>query len=115
MMPRDTNPHGTIFGGIILSWIDQAGAIEARRRAGHDVVTVALKEVEFRLPVFVGDVVSFYARTTRIGRTSITVEVDVWADRDPDLRKAARVTRAEVTYVAVGSDRKPVTVAPPVP
>jgi acyl-CoA thioesterase YciA len=110
LMPRDTNVHGTIFGGIILAYIDQAGAIEARRHTRSSVVTVAMKEVEFKLPVFVGDLVSFYTRTSHIGRTSVTVEVEVWADRHADLSLSAFVTRAEVTYVAVGPDRRPVPV-----
>ena len=70
MMPRDTNAHGTIFGGVILSYLDQAGAIEARRHCGDRVVTVAMNSVEFKQPVFVGDVLSFYAETVQIGRTS---------------------------------------------
>ena len=73
MMPRDTNALGTIFGGIILSYIDQAGAVEAHRHARGRLVTVAMREVEFHQPVFVGDLVSFYAEATRLGNTSITV------------------------------------------
>src|SRR6516164_8416345 len=87
MMPRDTNPHGTIFGGVILSYIDQAGAIGARRevvrRGGPPpfVVTVAINRVEFRKPVLVGDVVRFLTRVVRFGRTSITMQVSVEVDR----------------------------------
>ncbi len=104
MMPRDTNPHGTIFGGVILSYIDQAGAVGARheiRRAGwpdRRLVTVAMKSVEFHKPVFVGDVVSFWTQVVRVGDTSITVRVSVEAERDGDVHK---LTAAEVTYVAV--------------
>jgi len=104
MMPRDTNPHGTIFGGVLLSYIDQAGAIGARheiRRAGwpdRPLVTVAMNSVEFHQPVFVGDVVSFSTRVVRVGRTSITTHVSVETDRGGE---AVNLTEAEVTYVAV--------------
>src|SRR4029079_15975752 len=73
MMPKDTNALGTIFGGIILSYIDQAGAVEAHRHAPGRLVTVAMREVVFHSPVFVGDLVSFYAETLRLGRTSLTI------------------------------------------
>ena len=101
LLPRDTNSQGTIFGGVILSYIDTAGAIEAHRRTHMPrFVTVAMKEVIFHKPVFVGDLVSFYAETTRVGTTSITVRVIVETER---LGKAerVRVTEAEVIYVAV--------------
>lgn len=104
MMPRDTNPHGTIFGGVLLSYIDQAGAIGAEnefRRAGckmHPLVTVAMNAVEFHHPVQVGDVLSFWTDITRIGRTSITVHVTVETDRG---NASISVTEADVTYVAV--------------
>ena len=104
MMPRDTNPHGTIFGGVILSYIDQAGHVGAHhqiRGAGwpeRQLVTVALDSVEFHQPVFVGDVVSFWTRVLRVGRTSITVHVEVDAERDG---QAVKLTEAQVTYVAV--------------
>ena len=107
MMPRDTNPYGTIFGGVLLSYIDQAGAVGARhqiRRAGwpdQPIVTVAMNRVEFHQPVFVGDVVSFYTRVSRIGRTSITMRVTVQTDRDG---RPIQLTEAEVTYVAVKLD-----------
>src|SRR6188474_3854570 len=82
LLPRDTNPQGTIFGGIILSYIDMAGAIEAHRRTGMPrFVTVAMREVIFHKPVFVGDLVSFYAETVRVGTTSITTQVTVEAER----------------------------------
>lgn len=108
MMPRDTNPQGTIFGGVILSYIDTAGAIEAHRHTGMDrFVTVAMKEVIFHEPVYVGDLVSFYAETTRVGNTSITVHVVVEAERyGVGTREKVRVTEAEVTYVAVDADRQ---------
>ena len=104
MMPRDTNPLGSIFGGVILSYIDQAGAIGAR----HDVllaggglpflVTVAVNRVEFHHPVLVGDVVRFLTRQVRLGRTSITMQVTVEAERG---REVLKVTEAEVVYVAI--------------
>ncbi len=116
MMPRDTNPHGTIFGGVILSHIDQAGAIGARhaiRQAGHPdcaLVTVAMNRVEFHHPVYVGDVVSYYSQVRRIGRTSITIHVSVEAERDS---QEMMLTEAEVTYVAVDlsdTERSPVPI-----
>lgn len=115
MMPRDTNPHGTIFGGVILSYIDQAGALAARRelqlRGGNPkaiFVTVAINRVEFKQPVRVGDVVSFRTQVTRLGRTSITVRIDVHAERGAEV---IHVTEAEGVFVAVDasqSDRRPV-------
>ena len=116
MMPRDTNPHGTIFGGVILSYLDQAGAVGARHeieRQGFPprlLVTVAMEGVEFRQPVLVGDTLSFWTEVQRIGTTSITVHVDVEAERD---RQARQVTQATVTYVAVelhGEARRPVPI-----
>jgi acyl-CoA thioesterase YciA len=106
LLPRDTNSQGTIFGGIILSYIDAAGAIEAHRRTKMPrFVTVAMREVIFHKPVFVGDLVSFYAETLRIGETSITVRVIVETERlGSDQR--IRVTEAEVVYVAVDENRE---------
>lgn len=104
MMPRDTNPHGTIFGGVILSYIDQAGAIGGRRevaRAGGPLpvlVTVAINRVEFHRPVLVGDVVRFLTRLVRMGRTSITMHVRVEVDRGDTV---LQVTEAEVVYVGI--------------
>ena len=108
LLPRDTNPQGTIFGGIILSYIDMAGAIEAHRRTGMQrFVTVAMREVIFHQPVFVGDLVSFYAETIRIGTTSITIRVIVETERHGGTsRDRVRVTEAEVVYVAVDENRK---------
>jgi acyl-CoA thioesterase YciA len=105
MMPRDTNAHGTIFGGVILSYIDQAGAIEARRQGCHLMVTVSMDKVVFHEPVQVGDLVSFWTETLRIGTTSITTRVIVEAIRNGNQR--VTVTEAQVVYVNVGSDRKP--------
>jgi acyl-CoA thioesterase YciA len=110
MMPRDTNPMGTIFGGIILSYIDQAGVVEAQRQTERQLVTVAMHEVKFIAPVFVGDLVSFYAETLRIGTTSITVRVTVEAKRRNPPHETARVTQAEVVYVAVAEPGKAVPV-----
>src|SRR5688572_24102729 len=101
LLPRDTNPQGTVFGGIILSYIDMAGAIEAHRHTGMPrFVTVAMREVIFHKPVFVGDLVSFYAETIRVGTTSITVRVIVEVERLGKSERV-RVTEAEVIYVAV--------------
>lgn len=111
MLPRDTNKHGTVFGGVILSHLDLAGDIEARRNARKNFVTVALRGVEFIAPVFVGDLVSFYTRTVKVGRTSVTVEVIVEAERDDDPRDCVRVMEAEVVYVAVDENRRPVPVS----
>jgi acyl-CoA thioesterase YciA len=101
MMPRDTNVHGTIFGGVMLSHIDQAGALAARAYGAARVVTVAMKEVVFKKPVYVGDVVSFYAEVTRVGTSSVTVKVDVEAERLSPIGLIVPVTEAEVVYVGV--------------
>jgi len=106
LLPRDTNSQGTIFGGVILSHIDIAGAIEAHRHTKMPrFVTVAMREVIFHQPVFVGDLVSFYAETLRVGETSITVRVIVEAERLPSSERI-RVTEAEVVYVAVDEKRQ---------
>src|SRR4029453_10664497 len=103
LLPRDTNSQGTIFGGVILSYIDTAGAIEAHRHTRMQrFVTVGMKEDIFHKPVFVGDLVSFYCETLRVGTTSITVRVVVEVERlGKNESERARVTEAEVTYVAV--------------
>ncbi len=107
LLPRDTNSQGTIFGGVILSYIDMAGAIEAHRRTRVErLVTVAMREVIFHKPVFVGDLVSFYAETISIGTTSITVRVIVEAERHGGTEERVRVTEAEVVYVAVDENRR---------
>jgi acyl-CoA thioesterase YciA len=107
MMPRDTNAHGTIFGGVILSYIDQAGAIEARRQGSKLMVTVSMDKIVFHEPVHVGDLVSFWTETLRIGTTSITTKVVVEALRGDAPAKKVLVTEAQVVYVNVGEDRKP--------
>lgn len=107
LLPRDTNSAGTIFGGIILSYIDMAGAVEAHRRTGMDrFVTVAMRGVIFHKPVFVGDLVSFYAETVSIGHTSITIRVIVETERVGSRTEVVRVTEAEVVYVAVDESRQ---------
>ena len=110
MMPRDTNAHGTIFGGVILSYVDQAGAIEARRQGCNLMVTVSMDKVVFHHPVFVGDLVSFWTETVRIGNTSITTKVVVEAIRADDPSNKVVVTEASVVYVNVGKDRKPMSI-----
>jgi acyl-CoA thioesterase YciA len=107
MMPRDTNPAGTIFGGVILSYMDQAGAEEARFHGARRVVTVAMKEVVFHEPVFVGNLVSFFTELVRVGRTSVTVRVLVRASRHLDRADEIQVTEAEITYVNVDEENRP--------
>jgi acyl-CoA thioesterase YciA len=108
MLPRDTNGQGTIFGGVILSLIDQAAYVEATRQRHARYVTVAMREVEFRQPVYVGEVLSLYAETVRAGRTSITIQVRVRTWREPDAGKMVDVTDAEVVLVAVDQGGTPV-------
>ena len=134
LLPKDTNAYGTIFGGVILSHIDLASAIEARKIAPHHYVTKAMHEVEFHEPVHLGDIVSFYTETVRVGRTSVTVRVTVEAERwgeVPDPANCAprqgaagatvwhgetvKVTEAEVVLVAIGPDGRPVPVRPDAP
>jgi len=114
LLPRDTNSQGTIFGGIILSYIDMAGAIEAHRRTRMErFVTVAMREVIFHKPVVVGDLASFYAETVSIGNTSITVRVIVEAERVGVSTERVRVTEAEVVYVAVDANRQKIKINQP--
>lgn len=112
MMPADTNALGTIFGGQLLSLIDQAGAIGAQRLGIDRVVTVAMREVEFHQPVRVGDLVTCHATITQIGRTSVTTAVKVTARRPADLGACVEVTEAEVVYVQVDKDGQAVPLAP---
>ena len=107
MMPKDTNAHGTIFGGVILSYIDQAGAVEAKRHGAQFLVTVAMREVVFHEPVNVGDLVSLYTRLVKIGRTSITVSVEVFSQTGEGIGNRVKVTEAEVTYVNLNENRRP--------
>ncbi|HTF90771.1 MAG TPA: acyl-CoA thioesterase [Planctomycetota bacterium] len=113
MMPRDTNAMGTIFGGVILSEIDLAAAIEAHQYHPDKIVTIAMDQIEFRQPVFVGDLVSFFTHTVKVGRTSITVGVSVWAQRARDRTQNVHVTEAKVTMVAVDDLMKPIPISRP--
>ena len=111
MMPRDTNAHGTVFGGIILSYIDVAGGVESIRHTKHNrFVTVAMKEVIFHQPVYIGDLVSFYAKTLKVGKTSITIHVDVEAERFGTPGTVVKVTEAEVIFVAIDETGKKVEI-----
>jgi acyl-CoA thioesterase YciA len=107
-MPADTNAHGTIFGGWVMAQVDIAGSIPAWDRAQGPVVTVAVNSFVYREPVFVGDLVSFFARVIKVGRTSITVDVEVYAQRGRVGRDdVVKVTEAQLTYVAVDESRNP--------
>jgi acyl-CoA thioesterase YciA len=111
MLPKDTNAMGTIFGGVILSNIDLASAVEARKAAPHRYVTKAMHEVEFHAPVLLGDIVSFYTETVRIGRTSITVRVQVEAERwAAPAAERVKVTEAEVVLVAIDATGAPIPI-----
>jgi acyl-CoA thioesterase YciA len=106
-MPADANQHGDIFGGWIMAQVDIAGSIAAVRLAKGRVATVAVNSFLFKQPVFVGDLVSFYAEVVRMGRTSITVNVEVYAQRRPEREMIVKVTEATLTYVAVDENRRP--------
>ena len=106
-MPADTNASGDIFGGWLMSQVDIAGSIVARRRAQGRTVTVAVDSFQFRKPVFVGDVVSCYAKITRVGKTSLTIKVKAYAERQGKSHHTHLVTEADLTYVAVDDQRKP--------
>jgi acyl-CoA thioesterase YciA len=106
-MPADANFHGDIFGGWIMSQVDIAGSVPASRRARGRIATVAVNSFVFKEPVLMGDLVSFYATIEKTGRTSITVSVEVYAQRNPDEEITVKVTEASLTYVAVGPDRRP--------
>ena len=117
LLPKDTNAYGTIFGGVILSHIDLASAVEARKAAPHRYVTKAMREVEFHEPVYLGDIVSFYTETVRVGRTSITVRVLVEAERwgatppsGTGHGERVKVTEAEVILVAVDDHGRPIPI-----
>jgi acyl-CoA thioesterase YciA len=111
-MPADVNQHGDIFGGWIMAQVDIAGGVVAARRARGRVATVAVNSFTFKQPVLVGDLVTFYAEIAKIGRTSVTVAVEVYAQRNPGDLVTVKVTEASLTYVAVGPDRRPRAVAP---
>jgi acyl-CoA thioesterase YciA len=111
-MPSDANYSGDMFGGWIMGQVDIAGSIPALHRAKGRVVTVAVNSFVFKEPIFMGDIVSFYAEVIKVGNTSITVDVQVYAQRDPAKPICVKVTEATLTYVAVGEDRKPRKVPP---
>jgi len=111
-MPADTNASGDIFGGWIMSQVDIAGSIAAIRRANGRVATIAVKEFQFHQPVFVGDLVSCYAEVTKVGKTSITVSIEVFAERRRQIEERIKVTEATVVYVAIDDNRKPRAVDP---
>ncbi len=106
-MPADANIHGDVFGGWIMAQVDIAGALPAVRRANGRVGTVAVNSFVFKQPVFVGDLLSFYAKIVKTGRTSITVNVEVYAERNRLQADIVKVTEATLTYVATGEDRRP--------
>ena len=112
MLPKDTNAFGTIFGGVILSYIDLAGAIEVRRHHSQRFVTKAMREVAFVAPVYLGDLVTFFTRVVRVGTTSVTVDIEVEAERlgSQGNRQTVSVTQAQVVYVAIDSDGRPTPV-----
>jgi len=111
-MPSDANYTGDIFGGWLMGQVDVAGSVPALHRAKGRVATVAVNSFVFKQPIFVGDLVSFYTRIVKVGTTSITVEVEVYSQRDPAKPVSVKVTEATLTYVAVGEDRKPRAVPP---
>ena len=106
-MPADVNQHGDIFGGWIMSQVDITGGILAARRARGRVATVAVNSFTFKEPVSIGDLVTFYGDIVRVGRTSVTIDVEVFAQRNPDDLVTVKVTEASLTYVAVGEDGRP--------
>ena len=106
-MPADANPYGDVFGGWIMAQVDIAGSVPACKRANGRVATVAVNSFVFQNPVFVGDLLSFYAEIVKVGTTSITVQVEVFAERERLDSEVVKVTEATLTYVATGSDRKP--------
>ncbi len=111
-MPADANQHGDIFGGWIMSQVDVAGGVTAARRARGRVATVAVNAFQFKQPVLIGDVLSFYADIVRVGTTSITVNVEVYAQRRPSEVQVVKVTEATLTFVATDADGRPRAVPP---
>jgi acyl-CoA thioesterase YciA len=105
--PSDANVHGDVFGGWIMAQVDIAGSIPASRRANGRVATVAVNSFLFKHPVFVGDLLSFYADIVKTGNTSVTVSVEVWAQRMSLAEEVVKVTEATLTYVATDRDRRP--------
>ncbi len=111
-MPSDSNQHGDIFGGWLMSQVDIAGGVTAARRARGRVATVAVNSFTFKQPVLIGDVVLFFADVVRFGRTSITVDVVVYAQRNPAVLETVKITEATLTYVATDQARRPRVVPP---
>jgi len=112
-MPADANQHGDIFGGWVMSQVDIAGGVAAARRARGRVATVAVNSFTFKEPVLIGDVVSFFAQIRRVGRTSITVDVEVYAERGREDTKVVKVTEAVLTFVAIDQHGRPRPVPKP--
>lgn len=110
MLPRDTNPLGSIFGGHIMSLVDLAAGQHARLLSPRKYVTKIMREVDFISPVYVGDIVSFYTKTLKVGKTSITIQIDVEAMRGYAALETYKVTTAEVVMVAVDDDRNPISI-----
>ena len=106
-MPSDCSYTGDVFGGWVMAQVDIAGSIPALHRARGRVATVAVNSFQFKNPLFMGDLVSFYAEIVKVGKTSLTVDVEVYAQRDPSKPVCVKVTEATLTYVAVSEDRKP--------
>jgi acyl-CoA thioesterase YciA len=111
-MPSDSNQHGDIFGGWLMSQVDIAGGVAAARRARGRVATVAVNSFTFKQPVLIGDVVLFYSEVVKVGRTSITVDVEVYAQRNPAVLETVKITEATLTYVATDQERRPRPVPP---
>ncbi|MBR7800869.1 acyl-CoA thioesterase [Undibacterium fentianense] len=111
-MPSDANIHGDVFGGWIMAQVDIAGAVPAARRANGRVATIAVNSFLFKQPVFVGDLLSFYAEVVKVGNTSITVSVEVYAERNRLQADTVKVTEATLTYVATDEHRKPRQIPP---
>ena len=111
-MPSDANYTGDIFGGWLMGQVDIAGSIPAVHRARGRVATIAVNSFVFKQPIFVGDIVSFYTRIVKVGTTSVTVDVEVFVQRDPENPTCVKVTEATLTYVAVGEDRRPRALPP---
>ena len=111
-MPSDSNQHGDIFGGWLMAQVDIAGGVVAARRARGRVATVAVNSFTFKQPVLIGDVVLFYATVLKVGRTSLTVDVAVFAQRNPEVLETVKITEATLTYVATDQTRRPRPVPP---
>src|SRR3954469_21574183 len=111
-MPADANGNGDIFGGWIMAQVDLAGAVLPARLAKGRIATVAVNQFVFKQPVSIGDLLSFYAKVERVGRTSVTVYVEVYAERDPAALHVVKVTEANLTYVAIDRDGNPRPIPP---